>query len=468
MTADQPLSLHDIITRAAPMAQDAGVSRVLPELEALRQSVPDAHMPPARAFDTLTAAALSAHPPRVPRSTDLTVFDPGMVSCGGHHVQFNRFLIDALTARGTSFSILSGNSACTAQFGLSDHFHDVFTLNPYEFDHLVTDLTDALAMNLLFVLELATARLHPPRVWLCHSLRITNCLAVMALARQHHAPLVGVVVEFDHLAPDHEHARVADDVYRVMFDLTRDRSDAVQLTCETDNGQSYMNAIAAERHTDVRLGCAHYLPAIWNARQYRQPAPRAPAPCFGFVGGTRESRGADILPLAIVESCARHPEITWRVQFDRTYLTGQMPTDVVQAWDGLIFSGRLTVLGQGLDSADYYAHLNALDILVLPYAERYKHSGSGVFHEALSFAKPVLVMAGSTMAHDLDRLGIAGPRIATYSADDVVDAITETLSDTAALGHMQRQFADGADRFNTDLDAFLDAFGPTTTTQAAQ
>jgi hypothetical protein len=419
-----------LLARALDLAETCGyrvlAKNILPRIGA----VSDGEVPMHDAFFQAVDAIPWSYPPG--GSCCAIVVDPGMVSCGGHHYQFNSFLIEMLESSKIGLQILSGNSDCVRSTRFSGYFTNVFTVNLYDHDDDIQTCEDAIAMNLLFWLEIAQARIVGSTLFICHSLRVTNALFYAALARRYPtAGFFGNVIEFDHLEPDHPHHRLADVVYEQFFCALEFAGPRhLILCCEVRCGADYLNAIATRCGSAIRVAQSSYLPAAWSSRKYACKAAKPwTGRCFGFVGGTRSSRGAGILPEIVVGSCVRQPDIKWIVQYDCGYLKANIDQQFVRAWDALVETGQLIIYPTGLDTVDYCELLNRIDVLVLPYDIRYESSGSGVFYEALSFGKVILCPERSTLSEYLAAAGIIFPCFDSNDLETILTAIDQVTGE---------------------------------------
>lgn len=93
----------------------------------------------------------------------------------------------------------------------------------------------------------------------------------------------------------------------------------------------------------------------------------------------------------------------------------------------------IAVYASPLPPDEYYRVLSQSDIVVLPYRSRYyRFIQSGVFTEALSLGKPVIVPEGSLLAAELSRIG-AGLTFRSEDADSLSQAIRDAVTQVVPL-----------------------------------
>jgi len=183
-----------------------------------------------------------------------------------------------------------------------------------------------------------------------------------------------------------------------------------------------------------------------EARTRARPAGERPV--VVYQGSTSTIRGFHLLP-EIIERCAHlqpRPRFVIQVQSVEAALSMKLgPT--LEHLDRLA-GDNLRVVKGALSPADYFGMLADADIVLLPYGPNfYGHGSSGVFTEAASVGKVVVVSPG-TMAARQGReydLGVvaAGKWTAASMAEAVKDAVNR-------LPDLQARAASAAPRFRRD------------------
>jgi glycosyltransferase involved in cell wall biosynthesis len=153
---------------------------------------------------------------------------------------------------------------------------------------------------------------------------------------------------------------------------------------------------------------------------------------IGFVGASRAERGAHLIPDIVKASLDFLPiTASWIVQLSRAQLETQKQD--LSGLEYLASLERCTLLTERLTTEDYFLRLAEIDILVLPYTSRYEATGSGVFIEALTLGKVVIVPAAGWMPSLLRRLGSHPVTFEEPSVDCVSAAIQFAVEHYDAL-----------------------------------
>lgn len=158
---------------------------------------------------------------------------------------------------------------------------------------------------------------------------------------------------------------------------------------------------------------------------------RAGAPArIGALGATRPVHQPERLAAYLLEAGLKNTD--WRVRLDPTHAAvplGMTPDDLEAA----LRERGVTLMPRQLSQHEYDATLAALDVMLLPYGERYRTIGSGIFLECVCAGVVPLVPARSTMRALYERLGGAAPAIAGSSPADLAAAVDACLSGLPAL-----------------------------------
>lgn len=179
---------------------------------------------------------------------------------------------------------------------------------------------------------------------------------------------------------------------------------------------------------------------------------RAGGLCVGYMGDARGAKGFHLMPELVERVLAQTDEsVRFVIQCPASASgtsNGQPAPDVLHL-ERVAQSAptRVTLIAERLTERDYAQVFHHLDIVVLPYLARYyAHGTAGIFAEALTLAKPVVVPAGTWMAHELGKSG-GGE---TFQSGDVVDLTAKVLQ---LIRHYD-QYAAKAQRFSAAWRAF--------------
>jgi hypothetical protein len=169
------------------------------------------------------------------------------------------------------------------------------------------------------------------------------------------------------------------------------------------------------------------------AARFEAPFPRqAPTerPRLGALGATRPVHHPERLARYLLEADIGAAD--WCVRLDPAHAAA--PLNVApDELESALRSRGVTLLPRHLAQPDYDAALAALDAMLLPYGDRYRTIGSGIFLECVCAGVVPLVPAGTTMRSLYETLGGRAPAIETGTPAGIVDAVDACLADLPAL-----------------------------------
>jgi glycosyltransferase involved in cell wall biosynthesis len=168
---------------------------------------------------------------------------------------------------------------------------------------------------------------------------------------------------------------------------------------------------------------------------YGVPPPHVPAriesrpPRVSVLGGTRREKGSHLVP-DIVAACRARVEVEFLVQLANDNLTAAESDTMAR----IAAAPGVTVIPEAVHPSAYYDALTSADLALFPYqVVPYRKRTSGVFAEAVAFAKPVVATAGTWMAAQIGAGRAAGTVIADLEADSAAQAIASCVADLPAL-----------------------------------
>jgi glycosyltransferase involved in cell wall biosynthesis len=239
--------------------------------------------------------------------------------------------------------------------------------------------------------------------------------------------------ETDHLAPRHRLHAIAEATYRRAFDIIRAlRGIEVMVLGETTTAAAFLRAVSGMPERVLLLP----YPAGTSRGGVCPPRPRAPGGRLriGFVGATREDRGAHLVP-GVIAACEGMAggRVEWTVQLEPARLPLAADAALAADWARIMAMPNVRLLPMGLPSEEYYDALAVLDIVLLPYGERYAASGSGICCEALAGGLVQIVPEGSTLAAMIAEHGGTPVLFAERSPRALAEAVGRALRDHEAL-----------------------------------
>lgn len=166
----------------------------------------------------------------------------------------------------------------------------------------------------------------------------------------------------------------------------------------------------------------------------------------GMMGATREDKGYGVLPDLVSFADDSNFPVEWRLQFDKVQAREFRDKPFMQAdINRLEQNPNVTIRSSFPTQDEYYRAFAGLDVVLLPYSDRYRSSSSGIIIEAIELNVLPVVPRGSTMEQ------IAKVANAPHIAIDEVSA-------KAIFAALKQYFIDAEDliaMWNTsDLSAF--------------
>ena len=153
---------------------------------------------------------------------------------------------------------------------------------------------------------------------------------------------------------------------------------------------------------------------------------------IGFVGNSRRVRNPELIADLLIEQAI--PEsIRWCVQLDLEYIKRIRGQDTVKRIRVLHEQGKIELYSGELTEQKYRTLFCSLDIIVMPYSERYQMIGSGIFSEAI-YAEVIPIMPDKSSMNDLyTSLGGNAPTFQTLSLTTLQQAITDGINRLTCL-----------------------------------
>lgn len=162
---------------------------------------------------------------------------------------------------------------------------------------------------------------------------------------------------------------------------------------------------------------------------YRVPPRPGQLPRIAVLGGVRREKGSYLLP-DIVRACRGLVAVEFLVQLVNNGLSAQEMAELEQ----LAREPHVNVISDAISLTDYNIALNSADIALFPYEViPYLKRGSGVFAEAVAYAKPVIATAGTWMAQQIESGRAAGVVFDDLEPECIARAIAQCVANLDAL-----------------------------------
>ena len=377
-----------------------------------------------RYYGKTKAAALPQTPMQIGGAGDAVLIDPHFnpfLGHSGHHGTLNRFYLELLTEMGLDVSIYGKFALPMPDEEIPFSFVPTFTFDLYKPIPRSFSLAEPLQDNVYFGRELEDVPTSA-KVYVVHSVRHNLVVGLSAwikqkLDREECCIILGIID--NQLGVNSDRDTVIVELYRQAFALLGQlRKAHLLIYCETQTQIDLLREAGAHNF-DLRL--FRYVGAELAGRSSDAlPSKEDGKVCIGFLGGTRAERGVDLLPSVVGQVDKVLPGRThWVLQLNLRQLRqiGVSDQDIASLAD----RENCELIEAGLSVEDYYKLMRRIDILVLPYRERYETTGSGVFIEALSLGKVLVIPKRGWMA---ECALMCGSQPVTFDAADTASVST--------------------------------------------
>lgn len=344
-----------------------------------------------------------APPPR------MLLLDPGFAVNDGHHFAYTQFAVSFFAeelgidpAELWVCARMTDDPAPTDHAVINRSLHRLFGFNPYSFEEfpktprVLSNIASAWEEELTKVF--AECDLDAVEVIYCHSMKATMAEGLAAwiadrFAGRRLSVILGII-EVDYMGEGADVTAACNAAYAAaVARLTATPGVHLVLYAETDFAVRELSAVLP---TETKV---HNIPYL--AASLAGPASTAPVAfsgetvTIGLVGGSRRERGLDLFP-ELMLALADRPEVRWIVQMSRS-LAEQIDTVFPAYIQWAVDRGICTWLDGRLDTSEYHSALRQMDVVLMPYRDRYAVSGSGVFYEALELERYLVVPEGTFM-----------------------------------------------------------------------
>ncbi len=145
---------------------------------------------------------------------------------------------------------------------------------------------------------------------------------------------------------------------------------------------------------------------------------------IGYLGGSRRVRNPEIIAdLLLAQGIPR--AILWCVQLNLKYIERTRGPQVVEKILALHEQGTIELYSGELSEQEYKTLFCSLDIIVMPYSERYQKIGSGILCEAIYAEIIPVIPENSSMNEMYISLGGDAPTFQTLSTTTLQQAIVD-------------------------------------------
>jgi len=341
------------------------------------------------------------------------IVDPGLSVKTGHHANYTLFawkILQQLVGEGERLSPLV---ICRDPIEGDSDLRDLdlvpaFAFEPYAFDKFAAFHEQLGELNLWFEHDLSRLDLEGrAKLVFAHSMRALMIGGLAAWVDKIFRDTAGVAVigliEFDHLRQDDTIVDKYREIYRdALLRLLGNTNVRLLLYVETEFGKNFLESLNVD---GLQVHVFPYLAAsLCVAHAAPRPLNDNDPITFGIVGDTRRDRGVQFFPRLVASTQDLAAQCCWKLQMDRKALAAIVEVSDAACIESAFQCANASIVEGTLTSADYFALLRQIDVVILPYLDRYAVSGSGVFYESIYMGKFLLVPRGTFMPDELAKL----------------------------------------------------------------
>lgn len=382
----------------------------------------------------------AALPPRV------LVIDPGFAKNAGHHFGYTlfsmKFFASELGAKPEEIWVCARRGEPWAESiddaQIESSLHRVFDFNPYTFEDFPK--TDESLKNLSIAWEADLTRglqdsdLGQVEVIYCHSMKANLAVGFAKWVESHFngKPVLVVigVIEVDYLSEGKAVSQACNASYSEAVQILR-KISGIHLIFYAETAFACSNLSTALEEAIPVHNIPYLAASLAGPASATQVSFSKSVVTIGLVGGSRRDRGLDIFP-ELMLALSDRSDVRWILQMSRG-LAEQVDPVFPSYLDWAVSNGICTWYSERMESDAYFEALRQMDVVLMPYRDRYAVSGSGVFYEALQLER-YLIVPQATFMHDvLVELDYPSSFVSGTSVALVMRAITKMLKEKSNL-----------------------------------
>ncbi|MBI5380994.1 MAG: glycosyltransferase [Opitutae bacterium] len=383
------------------------------------------------------------------------VLDPQLTDLGGHYFNYNFQLLREVRRRGFDAALYGRKQlAVTECSGITvtpAFSHEIF--QEAGNDQLIWAMENFYAINQAFLMDLLRldARKFSTDDLVYFPNLLQNQVYAIALWLQQlplaHRPTVAVMFRYLNHAMDYVQARQNKDMIALFYRFavrqllaTHKRTLICADTTELAKAYQQITGVPV-----LELPNPMDVSELLNLAQAR---PANPRPVVVYQGHTSPLRGFHFLP-EIVERCAKlNPRPRFVIQLQNRQAAISMKLGPMVERLEKMSGDDVRIVPGALAQADYFNLLVDSDIVLLPYTPTFYGAGSsGVFTEAASIGKVVVVSAGTVPARQGREYQLGMVTADKWTPAAMADAVAAAVQRLPAL---RQQSETAAPRFRRE------------------
>ncbi len=368
------------------------------------------------------------------------VIDPGFHYRSGHHFNYGKFSVEFLSeelgvSKDAVWLLTGGEESDHNDLSLEGQVKRVFRFNPYSYsDIAVTEetvrmLNKAVCQDLTRVFR--RVDLSQCKVIYVHSMKANMIGGFVRwldrITAERPITVIVGVIEVDYLlAESDERGHWSRANRRGLSRLFKMANVHPLLYCETERAAMHFRKLLGD---DLPMHQFPYLAASLAGRvaSRGERALARDTITFGTLGTSTPNRGSDLFP-QLVEAFAPLKEVNWVLQLKRRFVEG-LGSDRVHCLERAVQRGTCRWYDDRLSVEEYYEAMKQIDVMILPYRDRYAVSGSGVFYEAIQLERFLVVPRQTFMGGVVKEMKYPSALLAQVDLESVAAAIGRVLEE---------------------------------------
>lgn len=350
--------------------------------------------------------------------------DPSLSSASGHQSNTAVAYASLVKKLGYDFQLIHANNNCLKSrrgwnpfFNVPHHTASFRTINSRQ------ELT---SINKYFEHEYSEVlNYYQPSVCVFATTRFVNIIgAAKAVTSRSTTRLTRVVFTIFETedAPDCHNPNLIRSAFEEAASILASSGPAYKIYVETPYLRNYLIKCGFEpaKVTLAEYAAASRVTEGVKSEKYSQTVR------IGFLGGSRPHRHPELIADLILNE-GIPGEIKWCVQLDLQYIRNLRGEDTVRKLIDMHEAGTIELFTGVMGESEYRSAFCSLDLIVLPYSERYEKIGSGIVSEAI-YANVIPILPQKSSMNDLySSLGGNTPTFHTTAATEIEITINAAI-----------------------------------------
>lgn len=396
------------------------------------------------------------------------VIDPGFHYRSGHHFNYGKFAVDFFVRElGADASdvwlLIGGDKQERDDTTLDASIKEVFRFNPYTHRGMAVTQEGIENLERAFFRDLCAIfdgiDLSECQAIYVHSMRANMIVGfsrwIARTFRDRPVIVIVGVIEVDYLIDPPEQRKLwAKTNKRGLSRLQAMPNVQALIYCETERAWKHFHRLLGD---DAAVHRFPYLAAslAGEIKSFKETAFRGEKITFGIVGVSTRNRGSDLFP-QLVGRFAEVEEVAWVLQLSR-YFVESLGPDHVNHLELAVERGSCVWYDDRLTVETYYEVMRSIDVMLLPYRDRYAVSGSGVFYEAMQLERFLVVPKQTFMEGVVRGMKYPSRILSEVSLEPLSDAVSAILAERDKHQRQVRRFW-REERGNLPISQFRDLF----------